>query len=160
MQQKERLNRTRTLVRREDGKTEVEENGLRIEAPDLVYQSEALFRLELQCFQLQLPSSFPGFVVDTEPDLQVAEVIPGTVFLGSQDVAADLQLLRSRQITHILNMAPSAVDNFFPTKFEYAKVDLLDTPDAALPIDEILRFLSKEKDGAKILVHCNAGISR
>ena len=99
-------------------------------------------------------------MVDTEPDLQVAAVIPGAVFLGSQDVAADLQLLQSWQITHILNMAPSAVDNFFPTKFEYARLELLDTPDAVLPIDEILRFLSKEKGGAKILVHCNAGISR
>ena len=34
-QQKNRLSRTRTLIRREDGRTEVEENGIRIaEEPD------------------------------------------------------------------------------------------------------------------------------
>ena len=34
-QQKNRLSRTRTLIRREDGRTEVEENGVRIaEEPD------------------------------------------------------------------------------------------------------------------------------
>ena len=32
--QKSRLNRTRTLIRREDGRTEVEENGIRIVEPD------------------------------------------------------------------------------------------------------------------------------
>ena len=99
-------------------------------------------------------------MVDTEPDLQIAEVIPRAIYLGSQDVAADIGLLQSRGITHILNMAPSVVDNFFPTNFEYATLDLLDAPDAELPIDEILDFLLKEKDGARIFVHCNAGVSR
>ena len=52
------------------------------------------------------------------------------------------------------------VDNFYPSEFEYASLDLLDAPAAELPIDEILDFLSKEKDGARIFVHCNAGVSR
>ena len=99
-------------------------------------------------------------MVDTEPDLQIAEVVPRAVFLGSQDVAADIQLLHSRGITHILNMAPSIVANSFPTEFEYASLDLLDAPDAKLPVETILDFLSKEKDGARIFVHCNAGVSR
>ena len=99
-------------------------------------------------------------MVDTEPDLQIAEVVPGAVFLGSQDVAADIQLLNSREITHILNMAPSIVANSFPTEFEYASLDLLDAPDAKLPVETIIEFLSKEKDGARIFVHCNAGVSR
>ena len=99
-------------------------------------------------------------MVDTEPDLQIAEVIPGAIFFGSQDVAADVQLLHSRGITHVLNMAPSIVDNFYPATFEYASLDLLDAPDAELPIDEIVDFLSREKDGARIFVHCNAGVSR
>ena len=58
-------------------------------------------------------------MVDTEPDLQMAEVIPGAIFLGSQDVAADVELLRSRGITHVLNMAPSAVDNFYPAEGQF-----------------------------------------
>ena len=45
-------------------------------------------------------------------------------------------------------------------KFEYATLDLLDAPDAELPFEEIVAFLSKEQEGARILVHCNAGVSR
>ena len=117
-------------------------------------------RLIIVDVSLQPPGSFPGFVVDTEPDLQLAEVIPGAIFLGSQDVAADIQLLRSRGITHVLNAAPSAVENFYPAEFEYAALDLLDAPDAVLPFGEIVAFLSKEREGSRILVHCNAGVSR
>ena len=166
-QQKSRLNRTRTLVRREDGSTEVEVNGIRITEPYNVASTHSwksvmksnTFSVEMMT-SLQAQDSFPGFVVDTVPDLQLAEVIPGSIFLGSQDVAADIQLLRSRGITHVLNAARSAVDNFYPGEFEYRSLDLLDAPEAELPIDEIVAFLSKEKEGARILVHCNAGLSR
>ena len=38
-------------------------------------------------------SAWPGYVVDTEPDLSCDEIIPG-LFLGSQDVAAASDILR------------------------------------------------------------------
>ena len=37
---------------------------------------------------------------------------------------------------------------------------MLDALDAELPIGPIVDFLSKERDGARIFVHCNAGVSR
>lgn len=57
--------------------------------------------------------SGPGFVVDSKPDLQVALVDgapapgdggSGALYLGSQDVAADLDLLKGSGITHVLNV--------------------------------------------------------
>ena len=125
-QRKSKLNHTRTLVRREDGSTEVEENGIRITEPYNVASTHSWksviksISVEMMT-SLQVQDSFPGFVVDTVPDLQLAEVIPGSIFLGSQDVAADIQLLRSRGITHVLNAAPSAVDNFYPDKGPFIK---------------------------------------
>ena len=35
-----------------------------------------------------------GFVVDTKPDLTLSLILPPWLFLGSQDVAADSELLR------------------------------------------------------------------
>ena len=35
-----------------------------------------------------------GFVVDTKPDLTLSLILPPWLFLGSQDVAADTELLR------------------------------------------------------------------
>ncbi len=36
-----------------------------------------------------------GFIVDDKPDLQVGEILEQRLFLGSQDVAADFELLKS-----------------------------------------------------------------
>ncbi len=83
------------------------------------------------------------------------------IFLGSQDVAADRELLRRHEIKQILNLAPSAVPHHFPEEFDYMAVPALDTPeDTALmdSMEEISRFIAKP--GAKTLVHCNAGVSR
>lgn len=44
-----------------------------------------------------------GYVVDLKPDLQVASVIPG-LYMGSQDVAQDKDLLRKHKITHIISV--------------------------------------------------------
>ena len=108
-------------------------------------------------------------MVDTEPDLQVAEIISpgekgaggGGLYLGSQDAAADLDLLKSHEITHVLNVA-SGVDNFFPDQFVYRRIELLDVPETVFPFSDVIDFLSKGKTdhGANIFVHCNAGVSR
>ncbi|EPB68863.1 dual specificity phosphatase, catalytic domain protein [Ancylostoma ceylanicum] len=73
-----------------------------------------------------------GFVVDLQPDLQIALICPG-VYLGSQDVAGDLAILEAEGITHIVNCA-TGVPNYYPKKFTYLHLE--------------------------VFVHCNAGISR
>lgn len=80
--------------------------------------------------------------------------------MGSQDAAADLSLLDSLGITHVLNVA-TGIDNFFPDRFNYKRLELLDVPEERLPVQELVDFMAKEKtEAATIFVHCNAGVSR
>jgi len=102
-----------------------------------------------------------GYVVDLKPDLQVAGVCDG-VFLSSQDVVNDFQLLKSNGITHIVN-AGVGIANVFPKKFVYLNVNLLDLPDSDIRphFDTVLPFMRDAVEGGgKVLVHCNAGVSR
>lgn len=46
---------------------------------------------------------------------------------GSQDVAADYQILKNGGITHIVNVA-TGIPNFFPKQFRYFTLELLDLP--------------------------------
>ncbi|KAK6745191.1 hypothetical protein RB195_011732 [Necator americanus] len=102
-----------------------------------------------------------GFVVDLQPDLQIARICPG-VCLGSQDVAGDLTLLEGEGITHIVNCA-TGVPNYFPKKFKYLHLEVLDLPwtDIIQSFGEAHEFMKDCVDsGGKVFVHCNAGISR
>ena len=72
----------------------------------------------------------PGYVVDLQPDLAVAELLPW-LYLGSQDVAGDEELLRRHQITHILNVgAGITIDREqWSWRVVERSVELLDTPE-------------------------------
>ncbi|CAH0384446.1 unnamed protein product [Bemisia tabaci] len=100
-----------------------------------------------------------GFIIDLKPDLQVAEILPW-LFFGSQDVACDRSLLLQHRITHILSLGVN-VPHFHQIQYEFMEVldlpefNILDQFDnCSLIIDRV-----REENG-KILVHCNAGISR
>ncbi|XP_034247763.1 dual specificity protein phosphatase 19 [Thrips palmi] len=105
----------------------------------------------------------PGFVVDTKPDLQVAEILPSMLYLGSQDVTQDIELLKKYQITHILSIGVSVAPLPEMSQLCYTFVPALDLPDekidfalaTALPLIE--ETISK---GGSVFVHCNAGVSR
>ncbi|CAJ0943121.1 unnamed protein product, partial [Mesorhabditis belari] len=102
-----------------------------------------------------------GFVVDEKPDLQLAR-ITDNIFLGSQDIAAELNLLKAVSITHIINCA-TGVKNSFPKHFEYLNLEILDLPDSKLEdySEKVLEFLSRAFEAkGRVFVHCNAGISR
>ncbi|VDM57157.1 unnamed protein product [Angiostrongylus costaricensis] len=141
-----------------------------------------------------------GFVIDNQPDLQLAEICQG-VYLGkilrkmpqksggrghwdflnknirsdhgldrlevgrksgSQDVASELAILKAEGITHIVNCA-TGVMNYYPTKFTYYNLEVLDLPstDIMAKFHEVCRFMVNcVGGGGKVLVHCNAGISR
>ncbi|CAD5223802.1 unnamed protein product [Bursaphelenchus okinawaensis] len=102
-----------------------------------------------------------GFVIDLKPDLQVAKACEG-VYLSSQDVAADFQLLKQHNIKAIVNAA-AGVGNLYPKNFNYLKVDLLDLPETDIlsELPDILSFMHENAtSGQYVLVHCNAGVSR
>ncbi|CAL1531731.1 unnamed protein product [Lymnaea stagnalis] len=106
-------------------------------------------------------SSLHGFVVDTDEDLQVAEVRPGLI-MGSQDVAHDLDTLKQYGVTHILNVA-SGVENMFPDQFKYQTQEFRDLPEFPIVkgFQQAIDFIDEgRKSNGCVLVHCNAGISR
>jgi len=95
-----------------------------------------------------------------KPDLQVAEVLPNLYF-GSQDPAADYDILTSYGITHILNVASHCAISF-PDDFTYLKLDILDVPttDICTYFAECFPFIDSGRESGQVFVHCNAGVSR
>lgn len=105
-------------------------------------------------------SDSPGFVVDTKPDLNVAEILPG-LFLGSQNVVYDFDIMNSFHITHVLSLGikPLTLDVNVVHKY----VDLLDVPESGLLdcLEECFCFMDHALNaGEHVYVHCNAGVSR
>eukprot|EP00095_Tigriopus_kingsejongensis_P003749 maker-scaffold911_size81771-snap-gene-0.20 protein:Tk03749 transcript:maker-scaffold911_size81771-snap-gene-0.20-mRNA-1 annotation:"dual specificity protein phosphatase 19" len=101
------------------------------------------------------------FIVDLKPDLQVAQVTP-FLYLGSQDAAGDLQVLHDSNITHILNVG-FGIENRFPSDFVYFNAEILDLPEFDIRTSLKLTFDHIEEvriASGRILVHCNAGVSR
>lgn len=65
-------------------------------------------------------------------------------------------------ITHVLNLATN-VDNFFPSDLIYKRIEILDLPssDIRIHFDDCFAFINEAlSNGKKVLVHCNAGVSR
>lgn len=53
-------------------------------------------------------SKCPGFVIDTKPDLRISSVTP-YLYVGSQDVANDVEILTKFKVSHILSLVPPNV---------------------------------------------------
>lgn len=104
-----------------------------------------------------------GFVVDPTPDLQVAEIITSSLYLGSQDVTQDQNLLREYCITHIISLGvPVPLPSQLPN-LEYSFLPVLDLPDENLEslLHRALPLIDKIVcRGGCVYVHCNAGVSR
>lgn len=83
---------------------------------------------------------------------------------GSQDVAQDLELLKQLRVSHVLNVATGAfMENFFESDFIYKRVLIYDLPtsDIRQHFADCIAFMEDcRKEGGRVFVHCNAGISR
>ena len=107
-----------------------------------------------------------GFVVDTKPDLTVGVVQPW-LLISSQDVPNDLSLIQQFGITHILSLLPGFELNplVVPLIRQHLTLDLYDEECFSLDsevVDKAMEFIKKVEGikEAKVLIHCNAGISR
>ncbi|VIO92624.1 Uncharacterized protein BM_BM6817 [Brugia malayi] len=102
-----------------------------------------------------------GYIVDLKPDLQMANVAKG-IYLGSQDVAHDYDILMAHNVTHIINCA-TGVENIFLGAIKYLTFDVLDLPWSNMEqyFDKCHEFMKNAvENGGNVLVHCNAGVSR
>lgn len=92
-----------------------------------------------------------------------SEVLPGTLFISSYQVASSLEALRRHQITHIVNAAADVCDNCFPEHFSYMTYYLKDAnyEDISVLFYRTLEWIQAAIDsGGRVLVHCREGVSR
>ncbi|CAE8723988.1 unnamed protein product [Polarella glacialis] len=86
------------------------------------------------------------------------------LFLGSKLAAEDRDVLRRHGITHILNTA-SEIPNYFEGTSEapiYLHLSLQDSKEDNIrnEFQRCIEFIDAASDRGKVLVHCQAGISR
>ena len=100
-----------------------------------------------------------GFVIDNTPDLQIGQVDEG-LFVASQDVANDAELIKQHGITHVLNVAGAPSRKLLD--LHYLDVHILDLPEEPLSCHFVkcFDFIDEALKIGRVLVHCNAGISR
>lgn len=85
-------------------------------------------------------------------------------FLGSDYIARSKDILKKNNITHIVNAARVACDNYFPEDFSYLSLNLYDSPSQNIiglffPVIEFIDNALVEKKGG-VYVHCYQGVSR
>lgn len=100
-----------------------------------------------------------GFVIDTKPDLIVGNVFK-FLYFGSQDVACDLNILNTLQITDILSVGVTVPKH---KDFLYKFIEAYDLPsfDMKNIFSECFLYIENIRImDRRVFVHCNAGISR
>eukprot|EP01105_Mastigella_eilhardi_P022190 TRINITY_DN5451_c0_g3_i1.p2 TRINITY_DN5451_c0_g3~~TRINITY_DN5451_c0_g3_i1.p2 ORF type:complete len:176 (+),score=51.34 TRINITY_DN5451_c0_g3_i1:303-830(+) len=102
----------------------------------------------------------PLVYLDTHPP---SEVVDGFLWLGSQYNAADEPALRALGITHVLNCAREVPDLFRGQGIEYLHLPWFDNDTQKLrelPAAVAWLRAAREREGCRVLVHCQCGISR
>lgn len=93
-----------------------------------------------------------------------SEITPN-LFLSGDIVASSLSHLQSRGITHIVNAAADACRSFFPDRFTYLALRLLDSKheDIMCRIYDVIEFIDaalRSSPDNNVLIHCHRGVSR
>lgn len=91
----------------------------------------------------------------------MTQIIHG-IFIGNNDQARSVDWLRMNKITHIVNCTKE-LDNYFPEHFNYLKLHLRDLEQQSLTssLEPSFDFIQKAvSNSGRVLIHCNAGISR
>ncbi|KAF7090726.1 hypothetical protein CFC21_093432 [Triticum aestivum] len=85
-----------------------------------------------------------------------SEVLKGFLFLGSYDNASRSEVLKTLNITHILNTVPDC-HNLYRNSFTYHCLQ----DDKTLDFDGATQFLEQcERGASRVLVHCMSGKNR
>ncbi|XP_020289127.1 dual specificity protein phosphatase 19 [Pseudomyrmex gracilis] len=115
-------------------------------------------KCEIECGQIRNLGKTLPFVVDENPDLQVANVAPG-LYLSSQDPVVCNDILKKYEIKHILSIGVNVSEKF--DNIQYHTCDLLDLPESNLlaSLKNCIMIIHANRK-ENILVHCNAGVSR
>ncbi|KAK7387540.1 hypothetical protein VNO78_28423 [Psophocarpus tetragonolobus] len=85
------------------------------------------------------------------------------IYLGSDTVAKNHELLRQNGITHVLNCVGFVCHEYFKGDFEYKTLWLQDSPTediTSILYDVFDYFEDVREQGGRVLVHCCQGVSR
>lgn len=110
------------------------------------------------------PPAPPLAVPDAEADACELPTLAPRLWIGAASAAADLNWLRARGITHVVNVA-AEIPEFHPAELTYHSMRLRDAFDDMLPMMDALPAAHAFIDaalatGGGVLVHCRMGMSR
>ena len=96
--------------------------------------------------------------LDYHTDLEFEEIIPGKLYLGNNEAAKNLELLKKNNITAIL-ICGYFLSEFFPNQFIYKTLEFEDNEFEIITyaIVKAIDFIDKNKC---VFVHCRKGVSR
>lgn len=113
------------------------------------------------------PSTPTAGTTDESAPFTIAEIVPGFLYLGPEpSTERDLDELRSRGITHVLNAASECDGEQASKRFKrYLHLplrDFVDEQNLMAALEQACAFLSDAqlRPGARAYVHCRAGRSR
>ncbi|GMH01550.1 hypothetical protein Nepgr_003389 [Nepenthes gracilis] len=85
------------------------------------------------------------------------------IYLGSEVVAKNREILRRNEITHVLNCVGFGCPEYFNSDLVYKTLWLKDSPSediTCILYDVFDYFEDVREQGARVLVHCSQGVSR
>ena len=90
--------------------------------------------------------------------LDFHEIIPNKLYLGNNESAKNLDILKNHQITSIL-ICGYFLSEFFPGQFIYKTLEIQDN-EYEIIINSLIKGIEFIEKNKTILVHCREGISR
>lgn len=94
---------------------------------------------------------------------KICSQITDSLFLGSDTIARNKEILNENGVTHVLNCAGTICPDYHPNDFIYKKLYLCDgsKEDISSLFYDVLEFVDGAiSSGGKVFVHCHQGISR
>jgi len=85
------------------------------------------------------------------------------LFVGSENVARQKDLLLEKGITHIVNCSGTTSPNFYEDTFKYMTLKLNDSPkeDVLQLFKQVVAYITEAvENGGHVFIHCQRGVSR
>lgn len=100
-----------------------------------------------------------GFVIDDRPD-NVPASVTKNIYLGSQD-CCEQEILFKFNIRFVLSVGVEPLFKFPDVSYKFIECLDLQETDIRIVLLDAVPFVKKAiRENAKILIHCNAGVSR